>query len=171
VTLVAFPAVFIAAFLGGQAATGRAPGVVVNAGRYGPYYHLRFALTAESVDFANSDRRARSGGQFELRLRSGRFPIPAPRCRGSIILRMPWTSRSDPNAPEKIRAKQALLQRIRRLERGRGEAVSVVLELNPYVQVLSTSPLELELTECNVFFRHASGGYVDHTDPLPGSGR
>src|SRR5215471_12509439 len=75
--------------------------VVVNPGRYGPYYHLRLELTAQAVDFAASDNAMRSGGQFEIRLRREYFPVPAPKCRTSLILRMPWTSPETAGAKEK----------------------------------------------------------------------
>jgi hypothetical protein len=140
--------------------------IVVNPGRYGPYYHMRFALTAAAIDFTTSDRRTRDGGQFELRLRPERFPVPAPRCRTSLILRMPWTAPNVPEATKKIAAKQALLERILALEYTPDAVVSVVLELNPYVEVISSTPLRLRLTECNIFFRHALGGYVDDTGSL-----
>jgi hypothetical protein len=62
---------------------------------------------------------------------------------------MPWTAPDTPGAKEKIAAKEALL-------------IGVV-ELNPYVEVVGRDPLQLQLTQCNVFFRHALGAYVDHT--------
>jgi len=139
---------------------------VIEPGRYGPYYHLRFGLTAADIDFSASDRTARSGGQFQLRLRPQRFPVPAPRCRGDLILRMPWTPPDVPDAAAKIAAKQQLLARIRALAEAPGEVVTVVLELNPYVEVVSRDPLRIQLTQCNVFFRQALGGYVDHTGPV-----
>ena len=140
--------------------------IVAQPGRYGPYYHLRLELTAADVDFAASDRRARSGGQFQLRLRRDRFPVAAPRCRGPIILRMPWTAPDTPDAADKIAAKEALLARLLALAEAPGEAVAVVLELNPYVEVVSRTPLRVRLTGCNVFFRQAFGAYVDRTGPV-----
>lgn len=148
------------------ASGGTVSAVVVNPGRYGPYYHMRFVLTAAAIDFTTSDRRARSGGQFELRLRPEHFPIPAPHCRSSLILRMPWTAPNVPEATQKIVAKQALLERILTLEQDPNAVVPVVLELNPYVEIISSTPLRLRLTQCNIFFRHAFGGYVDDTGPL-----
>jgi len=142
------------------------PAIVINAGRYGPYYHMRFVLTAAAIDFAASDRRASSGGQFTLRLYPEQFPIPAPHCRGALIIRMPWTAPNEPAAAEKIAAKRQLLARIVALAQTPHASVPVVVELNPYVEVTSRAPLRLQLTECNVFFRHALGGYVDHTGPL-----
>ena len=141
------------------------PSIAVQLGRYGPYYHLRLDLTAADIDFAASDRHVRSGGQFEIRLRRERFPVAAPDCRGTLILRMPWTPPDAPDAAAKIVAKQALLVRILALAGGGGDAVTVVLELNPYVEVISRAPLRLRLTQCNVFFRQAAGGYIAHTGP------
>jgi hypothetical protein len=140
--------------------------IVVNQGRYGPYYHLSLKLKAEIIDFAQSDRVSRSGGQFELKLRREKFPVPAPNCRGSIILRMPWTSPRARGAKEKIAAKEELLKRIWALETHPNEVLPVVIELNPYVEVVSRTPLKLQLTQCNVFFRDAYGAYVDAIGPV-----
>ena len=137
------------------------PSIAVHPGRYGPYYHLALGLTAADIDFTRSDRRARSGGLFELRLHRQRFPVPAPHCRGALILRMPWTPPDAPDAAAKIAAKEQLLARIMALAETPGDVVTVVLELNPYVEVVSRAPLRLQLTQCNVFFRQAAGGYVD----------
>lgn len=140
--------------------------IVVNSGRYGPYYHLQYKLTAAAIDFARSDRLASSGGQFELRLRPEHFPVPAPNCRDSLILRMPWTAPNTPKSAKKIAVKQDLLKRILAIEQVPDATVPVVLELNPYVKIISTTPLRLQLTQCNIFFRHAFGGYVDYTGPV-----
>ena len=137
--------------------------IVVNPGRYGPYYHLRLELTAQAVDFAASDNAISSGGQFEIRLRREYFPVPAPKCRTSLILRMPWTSPETAGAKEKVEAKAVLLKRILALQKDSRAAVPVVIELNPYVEVINHKPLRLRLNQCNVFFRQAFGAYVDHT--------
>jgi hypothetical protein len=166
VTILALVMLAMPAWSATQAAPVPAWSIVTNPGRYGPYYHVAFDLTAKSVKFAESDRHVRDGGQFEIRLRAGQFPIQAPACRDSLVLRMPWTSSAAPAAAEKIRTKDALLKRIRELESNRNDTVRIVVELNPYVRVVSRSPLRVELTGCNLFFRHASGGYVDHVEPI-----
>jgi hypothetical protein len=166
VTILAFVMLMMSAQPAKQATAVQVPSIVTNPGRYGPYYHLRLVLTGESVIFAESDRQVRDGGQFEIRLRRNLFPVQAPACKGALILRMPWTSTATPDRAQKTQAKEALLNRIRRLESTRGETVPVVLELNPYVRVISRSPLRVELTGCNLFFRHASGGYVDRLEPI-----
>jgi hypothetical protein len=139
------------------------PAVTVTAGRYGPYYHLPYELTAAAIDFERSDGEPRDGGQFEIRVQASRFPIAAPKCRGAIVIRMPWTAPDAGDAATKIAAKHALLQRIRALQRAPEATVPVTLELNPYVEVVKRSPLRLALTRCNVFFRHRDGAYVDTT--------
>ena len=78
---------------------------------------------------------------------------------------MPWTPPDAPAAAAKIAAKEHLLSRIRALADAPGDVVTVVVELNPYVEVVSRAPLRVQLTQCNVFFRQAAGGYVDHTGP------
>jgi hypothetical protein len=148
------------------ASTRAEPDITVSSGRYGSYYHMQFDLTAAGIDFDKSDKAASSGGQFELRLKPEYFPIPAPHCTGALILRMPWTAPDVPQADAKVAAKKALLAHIWGLARNPDARVSVELELNPYVEIISRSPLRLQLTECNVFFRQAFGGYVDYSGPL-----
>jgi len=41
------------------------------------------------------------------------------------------------------------------------KSIKVTLELNPYIKVLSKAPLQIELKQCNVFFRHRAGDYYD----------
>ena len=147
-------------------AQGQESEIVVNAGRYGPYFHLRYELTSESIDFSQSDREASPGGQFEVRLRPEHFPVPAPNCRGLLILRMPWTPPDLPDAGGKVEVKRKLLEQILALEARTGASVTVVVELNPYVEVIDPDPLRLRLTRCNIFFRNAAGAYVDHIGPL-----
>lgn len=139
--------------------------IVVNRGRYGSYYHLQMELKAEVIDFARSDHLARSGGQFELRLLPQRFPVAAPQCPDAIILRMPWTSPRVHDAKAKIAAKEELLKRLLALRQAPHATLPVVIELNPYVKVISRAPLKLQLTQCNVFFRDNNGAYVDNTKP------
>jgi hypothetical protein len=148
------------------ARTRAEPEITVSSGRYASYYQMRFDLTAPAIDLDKSDKTASSGGQFALRLKPEYFPIQAPHCRGTLILRMPWTAPDVAQAGAKITAKKALLARVWALERNPSLRIPVELELNPYVEVISQSPLRLRLTECNVFFRQAFGGYIGYSDPL-----
>ncbi|MDX1429797.1 MAG: hypothetical protein R3282_05895, partial [Rhodothermales bacterium] len=72
-----------------------------------------------------------------------------------------WTSPDTPGYDAKIDGKRLLLARIRALEWSDLGPLPVVVELNPYVTINESSGA-LELTHCNLFFRHANGGYVDH---------
>ena len=105
------------------------PGIVANPGRYGSYYHRCLALGARMIDFEASDRVASSGGQFEVRLHRETFPIAAPACQGSIILRMPWTAPGKDDYAAKVEDKRRLLARIRELERSDKALLPVVVEL------------------------------------------
>jgi len=79
---------------------------------------------------------------------------------------MPWTSPQSVEAQKKIAAKEDLLKHIWALEMHPNEGLPVVLELNPYVEVVSRTPLKVRLTQCNIFFRDADGAYVDKTGPI-----
>ncbi|GAB4491836.1 MAG: hypothetical protein Tsb0010_00370 [Parvularculaceae bacterium] len=134
------------------------------------YYLLEYALKPDAVlvgeDLAAmGGRRARmaevtEGGQFEILIPVSEFPVPAPNCEGYIIVRMPWTDPDLANAERAIADKRSLYERIRAM-RAIGEGVvTVTLELNPYVEVVSEEPLRLRLTQCNVFFRQQAGAYA-----------
>ncbi|MFK3862270.1 hypothetical protein [Pseudoalteromonas rhizosphaerae] len=76
------------------------------------------------------------------------FPITAPMCKKNIIIRMPY-SKSE-------KRKRALYNALLL-----SKTMTVILELNPYVKVLQKEPLQVELENCNVFFRHKAGDYFD----------
>lgn len=112
-------------------------------------------------------------GQFEIFIPDKKFPCKGSQKSGYIILRMPQTlvdnqfsdHSKDPKRYDYVAEKQALYDRIKAMkESGRG-GVEVIIELS-YVEVKSKKPLELELTEPNVFFRTAYGKYIDHVGPL-----
>ena len=146
-------------------------------GKYSDYYHLKFTLTPENTKLAipvaqdsgskNSDEfMFTSWGQFQIFIPKEMFPIEAPNCKQYIILRMPWTNPSVPESDGYIVEKQSLFQQIRRLKTGKNVTTDVIIELNPYVAVKNKDPLKVELTGCNVFFRHAHGRYIDYLGPL-----
>ena len=115
--------------------------IKVNSGKYSNYYHMKFELLSGQYEF-------NKGGQFEVFVPKEHFPIAAPNCNENIIIRMPYS--------ESETKKRALFDSL-----SASQTVSVTLELNPYINVLKTSPLEIELQYCNVFFRHRSGNYFD----------
>ena len=123
--------------------------VTVNPGKYSDYYHIPYLLVPGKYQ-VNNAYGFNGGGQFEVLVPKAHFPIPAPNCRKNIIIRMPWS--------EHEATKKALYETLLTAT----EPVPVILELNPYVEVLQEQPLSVQLTYCNVFFRHRNGDYVDH---------
>ena len=141
-------------------ATDNKPKYVTNYTASGkPYYHLKFVLDSENllqVERYTLQEFEQNGGQFEVLLKKSAFPIQAPNCNSNLILRMPWVP---PDVD--LTLKYQLYQSILAVYLGHSEQVSVVLELNPYVQ---ESQQGIELTQCNIFFRHANAKYVPHTE-------
>jgi hypothetical protein len=52
------------------------------------------------------------------------------------------------------------------LHEERLEQLEVILELNPYVKVLSEKPMLLKLDHCNLYFRTADNAYIDHLNAV-----
>lgn len=121
--------------------------IKVNPGRYSNYYHMTFELISGQYKL-NTEYGFNEGGQFEVYVPKKHFPIAAPNCKENIVIRMPYS--------ESETKKRALFDSL-----AASKTVKVTLELNPYLNVIRTSPLELELQYCNVFFRHRSGDYFD----------
>ena len=121
--------------------------IKVNPGKYSNYYHMKFELLSGQYEL-NAEYGFNKGGQFEVFVPKEHFPIAAPKCKENIIIRMPH-SKSESK-------KRALFDSL-----SASKSVTVTLELNPYINVLKTSPLEIELQYCNVFFRHRAGDYFD----------
>lgn len=121
--------------------------ITVNPGKYTNYFHFQYVLEKGKY-VLNKKYGFNSGGQFEVFVPKSFFPVAAPNCRRHIIIRMPYSANEEKKA--------ALYQRLLN-----NEDVRVTLELNPYVTVLNSHPLEVELQYCNVFFRHRGGDYYD----------
>lgn len=135
------------------------------------YHHITLDLsTADLVQTPGlMDRdlayNLADGGQFEIYVRPGILPIEAPDCEAGLIVRMPWTNPDVLDAGDAIADKTALLAAFEALRDGRLESVRSTLELDPYL-ALNTSGQPQALTQCNVFFRHAAGRYIDHNGLL-----
>jgi len=157
---IALPMTIVMIFLFSNA-TGSDITIHTNKGKYKNYYHFEYALENKSIIGDKSNIKLEEGGMFELRLNKKQFPINAPNCKSGIILRMPWTDPDSENASQYIQEKKNLLDKIIALDNNR---LNVVIELNPYIKLINESPLELELTRCNIFFRHAKGRYIDKPD-------
>lgn len=155
--------------------------VFVNTGKYKNYYHMYFELTPLNcqLEVAVSERAPRysennnyefsEGGQFEVFIKKESFPIKLPDQKSNyLILRMPSTSSSLMNHKKYTSEKFELFKKIEEMHKFKRGSVKVVIELNPYIETLSTSPLKLELTQPNIFFRNAYGRYISNTDPYRG---
>ena len=144
------------------------PDIIVSEQGGRRYFHLRYLLTPENTLIGDELAQLRGGrltgvsdgGQFEVLTPVDDFPVQAPNCQDHIIIRMPWTDSASAGAAGAIEAKRILFEEILAMDAD-GGAVEVSLELNPYVEVVSEEPLTLHLTQCNVFFRHAAGRYIE----------
>jgi hypothetical protein len=154
------------------------PTIHASEGKYTRYYHLLLKLRSQDFELTvpidqrrpryETDNRYefKSNGQFEIFVSKEAFPVPAPKCARYIIVRMPGTNPSTPDITRKLEQKRALFNALKELKSSGADVLDVAIELNPYVQVVTRDPLQLELTQCNVFFRQAAGAYVDHVGPL-----
>jgi hypothetical protein len=144
------------------------------------YYHVRFDLTPENCELSVplTERMPRysdsntyeftSWGQFEVFVRRTAFPVPAPHTnREFLILRMPATDPgSHPKGKRLLARKRDLFDAILRMKTENAGRVEVIVELNPFMRVVSHDPLRVELTGRNIFFRQAYGQYIDYMGPL-----
>lgn len=154
------------------------PTIYASEGRYTRYYHLLLKLRPQDFEltvpvdqrqprYSTENRYEFSeSGQFEIFVRKEAFPVPAPKCERYIVVRMPGTDPSTPAAAQKLEQKRTLFDALKELKNSGSSELDVAIELNPYVQVVTRDPLQLELTQCNVFFRQAGGAYVDHVGPV-----
>lgn len=140
-------------------------GVAVGHGKYSDYYHIKYTLTDSNFDTTrDGSEYVIDNGQFEIYLHKADFPIPAPNCKGKLILRMPATLSDDKNYKESIGRKLQLYDEIKKVHDKKLKSLNVIIELNPYVKVKSKRPLLLELEQCNIFFRTKNNEYVDTLD-------
>ena len=123
------------------------------------YYHIMYVLRAESVESMDELNRREfydRGGQFELRILKAFFPVSAPNCQSSVILRMPWV-----NSEAALASKYELYKQLLSLYKYKNTSpLPIAIELNPYVNFDEQG---IFLTHCNVFFRHSGGEYIPHT--------
>ena len=154
--------------------------IVVSPGKYSDYYHVKLKLHSDDFELSiptskrttkysdNNDYLFEEGGQFEVFIKRDAFPIPLKNSPNSkyIILRMPWTNPETPGASLFINEKRRIFDELVGIKESSYESLSVAVELNPYIEVLDSSPLSLQLTEPNVFFRQAFGRYINYTGPL-----
>lgn len=121
--------------------------------REGKHITFDFTLSKSVLSPTNPLTSFQNGGQFEVRIRKDAFPISTPNCRSDIILRMPWTAPDSVDARTKIGEKRDMYSQIREIVDGSRGQVLVGIDVAPYYKTLKQTPLKVELTECNVFFR------------------
>ena len=122
-----------------------------------PFYHLLFVINANNLaklETLSKKQFKQNGGQFEVLLKKGGFPVEAPNCKSDLILRMPWVV-----SPFDLAEKYRLYKNIARVAHNLKGSVPVSIELNPYVTVQGN---KLILTKCNIYFRHANSQYIPH---------
>lgn len=154
--------------------------ITVSPGKYSDYYHIELKLHSDDFELSvptssrapkyseNNDFKFEEGGQFEVFIKRDAFPIPLKNSPNSkyIILRMPWTNPETPGASLFINEKRRIFDELAGIKKSHYESLTVVAELNPYIEALEKAPLSLQLTEPNVFFRQAFGRYINYTGPL-----
>lgn len=133
--------------------------ISIHHGKYSDYYHIKYKLTKNN--FIMGKEPIYDNGQFEIFVNKQDFPIPANNCKDKLILRMPATLSDSNNHEKSIKRKISLYKAIKNVYEGDKESIDVIIELNPYVQVKSRRPLELELGNCNIFFRTKNNSYID----------
>ena len=154
--------------------------ILVTPGKYHDYYHLRLKLSADLFElslpvslrnpkYSDDNRYTFSeGGQFEIFVDKKALPegIDASVVNKYLIVRMPWTQQDIPGASMYTHEKRQLFNELKNLKAAPLESLSVVVELNPYIEKRSDNPLSLKLTEPNIFFRQAYGRYINYTGAL-----
>lgn len=156
------------------------------------YYHLRYTLTQNNSTLVTPDEWLQchyseiwgepinpegcwcnrpywvGNGAFVIYLKKNVFPIISDCKSDWLKLKM------NPNSSERVYqtseatlgdalvSKRELWLQITDLHEGRLEQLEVILELNPYVTVLSETPLLLKLDHCNLYFRTADNTYINH---------
>jgi hypothetical protein len=145
-------------------------------GKYWDFYHIKFTLTPENTllvlegyDKYGPSEYDFTDGLFQVFIPKDRFPIPAPNCKGYIILRMPMTLDNAPQKGQYVAEKKVLYDKIKEMKKSGKGQVDVVIELNDNesdIKVIAKDPLKVEMKGANVFFRDAHGRYVNYVGDL-----
>jgi hypothetical protein len=82
--------------------------IAISKGKYSDYYHISYTLTPDNTRLSLGDTRKNTfeNGQFEVYLDKSQFPIAAPMCQHTIILRMPGTDPFGNQAQQSINEKR-----------------------------------------------------------------
>ena len=156
------------------------------------YYHLRYTLTQDNSTLVTPEEWLQchyskvwgepinpegcwcnrpywvGNGTFVIYLKKDVFPVLSDCKSDWLKLRMNCNRHvdvyetSEAALEDALASKRELWLQIVDLHEGRLEHLEVILELNPYVKVLSETPLILKLDHCNLYFRTADNAYVNH---------
>lgn len=156
------------------------------------YYHLRYTLTQDNSTLVTPEEWLQchyskvwgepinpegcwcnrpywvGNGTFVIYLKKDVFPVLSDCKSDWLKLRMNGNRHvdvyetSEAALEDALASKHELWLQIVDLHEGRLEHLEVILELNPYVKVLSEAPLILKLDHCNLYFRTADNAYVNH---------
>lgn len=160
------------------------------------YYHLRYTLTQDNSTLVTPDEWLQChysvvwgepinpegcwcnrpywvrNGTFVIYLKKDVFPVLSDCKSDWLKLRMNGNrdvdvyETSEAALEDALASKRELWLQIVDLHEGRLEHLEVILELNPYVKVLSETPLILKLDHCNLYFRTADNAYIDHLNAV-----
>lgn len=160
------------------------------------YYHLSYTLTQDNSTLVTPDEWLQchyaevwgepinpegcwcnrpywvGNGTFVIYLKKDLFPILSGCKSDWLKLKMKVNRHGDvyetseAALEDALESKRELWLQIVDLHEGRLEQLEVILELNPYVKVLSETPLRLKLNHCNLYFRTADNAYIDHLNAV-----
>ena len=91
------------------------------------------------------------GGQFQILIPKGRFPVPAPNCKKNVIFRMAGVSHEDPSRTAKLDARWDLFQSLYAVKEGKKESILVRVASGPYMKTRKDGTRVLEY--CNAFIK------------------
>jgi len=116
------------------------------------------------ADGKKGDWKFREGGQFSLFIKREYFPIQIPEscCDSYLVLTMPYTNSRLKGGKENIAAKKKLFDAITQPRKVENGQVPIVIDLTPYAEVVQQQPLEIRLTDRQIYFRQVDGMFIDH---------
>lgn len=126
----------------------------------GPAAAPTFTLTADNIASILPPRNtsesefSRRWGEFEIRVPKGRFPLPAPHCRSTVILRMPARVPGRRSSAERLRLRWELFQSIWQIVADRHGELTLTLAQEPYTRRGLDGKYTLEY--CNAYIEPAA---------------
>ena len=120
------------------------------------------------ADGKKSNWKFREGGQFNLFIKREYFPVQIPEscCDSYLVLTMPYTNPRLDGGEENIAAKKKLFDAITGLRKKEDGKLRIVIDLTPYADVVKKRPLEIKLTDRQIYFRQVDGLFVNHSRPF-----